>query len=269
MSLRALRIALWIASTAAGSAFAQTPQRVVSMNLCTDQLALLTARPGQLVSVTWIAQDATRNPLAARAQGLVANRGEAEEILALKPDLVLTGTYTTRMTVGALRRLGVPVVELAPMQSLEDLREQTKEVARLLGNEQAADVALATLPPPRELTAFSRRALMLGPAGSVANAANLGGDLLHAAGFVNLADKLPPRPWTNLTIEEILYLRSDVIVTADDDGASASLARAMLDHPALRRASSHRHVSIPRGASSCAAPVVAEALAALQAANAR
>jgi iron complex transport system substrate-binding protein len=41
----------------AASAFAEPPRRVVSMNLCTDQLAMLVAAPGQLLSVSRIARD--------------------------------------------------------------------------------------------------------------------------------------------------------------------------------------------------------------------
>jgi iron complex transport system substrate-binding protein len=36
---------------------AEAPGRVVSMNLCTDQLALMLAREGQLISVSDIARD--------------------------------------------------------------------------------------------------------------------------------------------------------------------------------------------------------------------
>ena len=38
-------------------AFADAPARVVSMNLCTDQLAMMLAAPGQLVSVSHLATE--------------------------------------------------------------------------------------------------------------------------------------------------------------------------------------------------------------------
>lgn len=256
------RAVLFLAAFFSASAGVAAPARIVSLNFCTDQLALLLARPGQLLSVTWIAHDPARNPLAARAQGLDSNRGEAEEILALKPDLVLAGTLTTRMTVTALRRLGVTVMELPPMQSLADLRAQTKAVAIALGNEEAADDLLAALPTETKPGATAPRALMIGPAGSIAGSNGLAGDVLRAAGYANIAERLPPRPWTNLTIEEILVLRPDVIIASDEDGAAASLAQDLLRHPALRRTAAFR--TVPPGASSCAAPTVAAVLKSLQ-----
>ena len=46
------------------------PDRVVSVNLCTDQLAMLLARPGQLISVSHLAADETISLMSAEAVGL-------------------------------------------------------------------------------------------------------------------------------------------------------------------------------------------------------
>ena len=87
---------LWLVGMASGAA-AERPQRVVSMNLCTDQLAMLLAAPGQLISVSYLAQDARSSAMAEAAQGFEMNHGLAEEIAFLRPDLVLAGRYTTRV----------------------------------------------------------------------------------------------------------------------------------------------------------------------------
>ncbi len=49
--------ALWAGVVWAGSVWAGPPERVVSVNLCTDQLAMLLAAPGQLISVSHLASD--------------------------------------------------------------------------------------------------------------------------------------------------------------------------------------------------------------------
>ena len=46
----------------AGPVAAQPPQRVVSMNLCTDQLAMMLAGPGQLISVSHLGHDPAVSP---------------------------------------------------------------------------------------------------------------------------------------------------------------------------------------------------------------
>src|SRR5262249_10027333 len=71
------------------------PQRIVSMNLCTDQLALMLVDRSRIVSISFLGADPAESPLAAMAKGVPINHGLAEEVIAQKPDLVLTGRYTT------------------------------------------------------------------------------------------------------------------------------------------------------------------------------
>ncbi len=49
-------ILLMMIGPASAGPIEQAPRRVVSMNLCTDQLAILDARPGQLHSVSYLAK---------------------------------------------------------------------------------------------------------------------------------------------------------------------------------------------------------------------
>ncbi len=67
----------------ASPAFAK-PQRVVSLNLCADELALRLADPGVVKSVTWLSQDPRNANMAAKAAALPANDGHAEEALAYR-----------------------------------------------------------------------------------------------------------------------------------------------------------------------------------------
>ena len=87
------------ASRAAGPA-----QRIVSLNLCTDELLLRLADPAKIASVTWLSRNPGSNvpELAARVP---INYGLAEQVLAVEPDLVLAGTFTTRIAVGMLKRV--------------------------------------------------------------------------------------------------------------------------------------------------------------------
>ncbi|MCB1809381.1 MAG: ABC transporter substrate-binding protein, partial [Candidatus Competibacteraceae bacterium] len=81
---------------------AALPQRIVSLNLCTDQWLLLLAERNRIASLTWLSADPEESPLAAEAQGIVLNYGQAEDIIPLQPDLILAGTYTARFTVDLL-----------------------------------------------------------------------------------------------------------------------------------------------------------------------
>jgi hypothetical protein len=91
----------------AGSAAAEAPRRVVSMNLCTDQLAMLIAAPGQLRSVSHLATDPSASAMAEEALDHDINHGLAEEIYLMRPDLVIAGSFSNRATLDMLRRLEI------------------------------------------------------------------------------------------------------------------------------------------------------------------
>ena len=74
MVIRGRLAALAFAGSLALPAFAEAPGRVVSINLCTDQLAMMLAAPGQLVSVTYLAQDPRASVMTAEARAYPVNQ---------------------------------------------------------------------------------------------------------------------------------------------------------------------------------------------------
>ena len=219
------------------AAIAQPPQRVVSVNLCTDQLALLLAAPGQLVSVSRLARDPASSAMSGAAQGLAVNGSGAEEVFLLRPDLVLAGTYTNDATVKMLRRLGIRVEVFAPARSLEDIPARMARMGALLGREgeaarriaafRAALAALDDTPPRRPRAAlWYVNSFTLG-------ADSLAGDILHHAGFANVADEAGLAQGGTLALERLILLAPDVVVRGRDY-PGRSRAEDNLAHPALR-----------------------------------
>src|SRR5450631_2007243 len=84
-----LIVSLGLSDTAAAAA----PQRVVSANLCGDQLLLALADPDQIASLSPFAGDPDLSFLAERARAFPHNRGSVEDIIRLEADLVLIGPY--------------------------------------------------------------------------------------------------------------------------------------------------------------------------------
>ena len=133
------------------------PQRVVSMNLCTDQFALMLAAPGQLVSVSYISADPVTSPLADLAAAYPLNHGSAEEIYLLAPDLVLADPWTDPAALAMLRRLGIRVEQVEGVRALSDIPDRLRRFGDLLGRQDAAKALidqfesdLATLTAPQD-----------------------------------------------------------------------------------------------------------------------
>src|ERR1700741_2626109 len=88
------------------------PQRIVSLNMCVDELVLRLAQPQNVASVTWLSRDPGNSNVADAAARIPINHGLAEEIIPLQPDLVIAGVYTARPAVAMLKRTDVPVSEV-------------------------------------------------------------------------------------------------------------------------------------------------------------
>ena len=115
---KALALMLGLAAFAAGpghsAARAQAPQRIVSLTVCTDQPLLDLVPRKRIAALSYLAVDPTLSLKVDEARGLKLVRGMAEEVLALKPDLVIAQEYSTTATVDLLQRLGFRVV-LVPL----------------------------------------------------------------------------------------------------------------------------------------------------------
>lgn len=243
------------------------PARVVSMNLCTDQLAMLLAAPGQLVSVSYLAADPRASAMAAEAAAYPANRGLAEEVFLLRPDLVLAGSFTTKATVEMLERLGVPVLVAPPAYSLADVRSEITRIGAALGREEAArallarfDEGLAATPAPVEPRPS---AMVVGGNGYASGPASLVGEVVAAAGFANGAASLGLESGGRVSLEELVMHAPDLLVLPEPY-PGASRAEEIPRHPALAGTGTAR-VTLPDRNWVCGTPALLENLAALAA----
>jgi iron complex transport system substrate-binding protein len=232
--LRALALGL---ALSAGPLGAQTPpQRVVSMNLCTDQFALMLAAPGQLISVSHVSVDPLISPMAPEAADHALNYGGAEQIYLMQPDLVLAHPWSDPTTLAMLRRLGLSVVQVPGVERLADIPARLAMVGALLGREDAAQTlisqfetdlaAIGALPP-------GPRAVFYGPNGYSMGQDRMPHEILTRAGFHNIAAELEQNDSGQIALERLVMAAPDLILrSAAYPGASR--AEEILRHPALQ-----------------------------------
>lgn len=119
------------------------PARIVSINMCTDELLLRLADRDRIASVTWLSQDRRNANMAEVAATIPANHGLAEEVISYDPDLVLPGIYTTRTTVQLLKGIGLKIVELGVPNTLDGVRQQIRDVAAVVGENARREAMVA------------------------------------------------------------------------------------------------------------------------------
>lgn len=224
-------------SVGPGAGNAEVPKRVVSMNLCTDQLAMLLAGDGQLMSVSYLAIDRRSSAMADEAQSYRINRGLAEEIYLMQPDLVIAGSFTTRATMDMLRRLGVPVAIFEPAYGLDQVRDRILQMGEVLGQDVSAQALVSDyeqrLAALRAEIADRPSAALYYANGYTSGDRTLAGQILTAAGFENAAVAAGFSSGGILPLEVLAVLEPDALITARPyPGASRS--EEILDHPVVR-----------------------------------
>ena len=215
------------------------PERVVSVNVCTDQLAMLLAGDDQLASVSALSQDPSSSAMAETAAQYPANYGRAEEIHLLEPDLVIAGRFSATQTVSMLRRLDIPVEVFEPATSIAEVRANIRRMGEVLGRTDEAEAVVA---------AFDGRLAMLSdppidpptaalyfPNGYTRGEDTLVGDIVKAAGFANLASDFEIRAGAHLPLEQLVLAGPELVITGSRHRGN-SRSEAILRHPALDEA---------------------------------
>lgn len=260
-----VRLAAALAITLAGAAApvaAEAPRRVVSMNLCTDQLAMLVAGPGQLVSVSWLAADPSVSLMSDEAAAFPLNHGSAEEVFLHAPDLILAGTWSTGPAVEMLRRLGLRVETLPPANSIADIRDQITRMGSLLGQPDRATAVLARF--DADLAAITpgpaRLAATYGANGMTAGPDSLSAEIMSRAGLALLSERRG-LAGGYLALEQLVIAAPEMLVTGSRYDPP-SRAESITDHPAFAAIPATRR-TIPDRDWICGLPAIAGAAARL------
>ena len=241
------------------------PRRIVSLNMCTDELVLRLAEPQNIASVTWLSRDPRNSNVAELAARIPVNHGLAEEIIPLKPDLVIAGVYTTRAAVAMLKRIGIPLAEIDVPKNLDDVRRQIREVADFVGEHEKGekivgdlDRGLAAIPSP---SGSRPRALVLNPNGVTVGKGTLVDEVMTRAGLTNVAAELAIDNYGQIPLETLVANAVEIlIISASRDGPPA-LATEILRHPVLAALSDRtRVVVLPGRLWNCGGPAVVEAI---------
>ena len=246
------------------------PQRVVSINLCLDQLVLMMADPSHIKSLTFLSLDPAYSFMHAEAAKVAAiNHGAAEEILPLEPDLVLAGQFSATFAVQMLRRTGYRVEVLSIPNNFEEVRAHIRNVGALLGEEEKAEVlvaemdaTLAAIPPPTDEMAPVAAVYL--PNGFTVGPGTFYHEAMMAAGLHNMAEDVGISYWGYMSMEHLLLAKPEIIISGDFDPKRPSIAEAVIAHPAMRKSGATAKIlEVPARMWDCAGPMNAEAAAIL------
>ncbi|WP_456660733.1 ABC transporter substrate-binding protein [Bradyrhizobium sp. JR3.5] len=261
--LAAVAAAAWLTSYAAASA---AGPRIVSMNVCSDQLVLSLADPDQILGLSRFSRDAWQSWAAEQARNYPLLAGEAEDVLLLKPDLVVVSLFDKRATRDLLKANGLHLIEFTVPRTLDEVRDQIRAMGDVLQHPDRARAEIARLDAAiaRARAAADGqhyRVLPVERRGFVAGRSSLVSSLLAATGLSNVAGELGLDAGGFASLEAIVKLRPDFILVSEAGDRAEDEGRAFLLHPALERFyPADKRIVVPERLTVCGGVMLADAL---------
>ena len=256
-----------LAVLVAADAAAATPQRIVSINLCADELLIALADPDQIVALSPFSVDRNLSFFADEATAYRHDVATAEQVVEIDPDLVLAGRFTKRATRDMLSRLGYRVILLDPARSLAQSIDQIRQIAGIVGHPDrgeelvAAIVAARTEAEARSPVVPAETAVIYQRRGYVTGGGTLSDELLEVAGFRNAGADLAGAIGGFVALEQLIAVPPDHLVIARPPARAEDQGSALLAHPALAALfPPHTRIVLPERLTVCGGPSLPAAI---------
>ena len=231
-----LRIA---GSTFLGVALARmghAQERVASINLSADEVLSTILPPGRLVSVTrWADEPGTSNIVGRVPPGVHRFvKADLEQLVALRPDLVVVSEYTDADFLKLLQTSGLRYHRMEGLSSIAGVRSAILDLGRRVGEEGAAlrlvarfDATLADL--ASRLASAKHPRVLYWSSGMTAGADTAIGSLIEAAGGRNVGSEIGVKGIAPPGAERAFVANPDVILV----GTWPQAKEALQEHPLL------------------------------------
>lgn len=238
--------------------------RIVSINPCIDAVLMQVADAGQIAGISHYSQDprATSIPLAQAAR-FTATSGTAEEVVALAPDVVMSGPHVAPATIAALKRMRIRLVQYPVPDSVAESEAQVRDIARIAGHAPRGDALAARIAAAADPVGVRPVAALIWQSGGlVPGAGTLPDELLTRAGFRNMSAVYGLKKWDVLPLEYLIARPPRVLLSV---GAAEVGEDRLTAHPAVRRLAARIAVApYPSRLMNCGGPTIVAAMARLR-----
>jgi iron complex transport system substrate-binding protein len=240
--------------------------RVASMNLCTDQLLISLADPEQILGLSRYSRDRSQSFAANDAQQYRILSGGAEDILVLRPDVVVASLFDKRSTRELLKDKGLRLAEFAVPRNLDEVKAQIRRMGEIVQHVDRATAEIARLDAAvgrarQTVTEKHYSVLPLSRRGWVSGSDSLVSSLLTETGLFNVASDLGAGQGGFASLEAIVNARPDFLLVSEAGDRAEDDGRAFLLHPALERFyPPETRIVIPDRLTVCGGVMLADAL---------
>jgi iron complex transport system substrate-binding protein len=217
----------------------QAPQRIVSVNIASDEI-LLALIPERLIALSVLADDPEISAVVREAKAIALRvNADAERIVDLRPDLVVIGAHSFHVA-SQLRSLGLRVITIEGFESIAWIERLIRTLGQAAGVPERAERLVAAMrqrlakvqdrvaarPRPRVLT--------YAPSGYTEGQRTIFDDVIRVAGGDNVAAALGVVGGRQISLEQVIMADPDAIVMSASQRWTPGFQAEFLTHPAVR-----------------------------------
>jgi len=196
------------------------PERIVSLSPSNDEILCALVDEKRIAGVSKFSQDAATSYVAdaARRINVFVDRN-AEQVVALRPDLVLAARYTKLDLKALLAETKTPLIVTTDFRNFSDVEANLRLIGQAVGEESRADAVVGEM--RQKLTAARSRlrpegaglrTLYFASGNFSAGAGTSIHEILLAAGLKNAAAEAGIKGHVKITSEQVIQLDPDVIL---------------------------------------------------------
>lgn len=245
---------------ASGLLLASAAIRAASLNLCTDELLLLLARPDQIVSVTHLSQQQAETPLWQQARRHPRNDGSLLDVVSQRPTVVFTMGGQGRDREAIARRLRITVISLPYPQTVDDVIYSVRTVSGALGRRDRGELIIRRMDAVRASAPQSAvDTLYLSGGGQSVGSTSLAAEWMRLAGL-----RQRPMSGDRVTLEQLLVAPPVVLLRSDYRSGQYSAGQRWLAHPLAKRVRAGKTLTTDGRLWTCLGPLLVPEIARLR-----
>lgn len=215
--------------------YSKHPMRIASLSPCVDAILYEIADENQILGLSHYSFDEKSSSIDVNyAKKFKPLSGGAEDIIAIKPDLVIAGSHISPQTIAQLNKLEIPVFTLGSPQTIEEAKTQINDIAQKIDQEERGKIFISKIDKAiinaKTDDNQKPKAIMFQGGGIVPGAGTLGDEMLKTAGFENVASQYSNSAYNVLTLENLLFNPPQIMLS----DANFNNGR-VISHPALKK----------------------------------
>lgn len=137
---------------------AQKPKRIMTTHFNLDNILMGVVNQDRVVALSKTMDDAAVSyidPEAIKKPAKLPYNFSLEQVLSLKPDLIIARESTGEDRIQAYRGMGIPVYVVGNANNVEDIKKQIQEIGQVVGEEESSDRLLQKM--QKELAEIKNR----------------------------------------------------------------------------------------------------------------